>query len=52
MSDLNVYQEIREQQPYLEKDILGGEKGPRCSPIQSDNHGAVHLLKWCKSIGY
>ena len=27
MSDLNVYQVNREQQPFLEKDILGGEKG-------------------------
>ena len=52
VSDLNVCQVIREQQPFLEKDVLGGEKGLQCSPIQSANHGAVHLSKWCKSIGY
>ena len=46
VSDLNVCQVIREQQPFLEKDVLGGEKGLQC-----DNHGAVHLSKWCKNIG-
>ena len=43
VSDLNVYPVIREQQLFLEKDVLGGEKELQCSPIQSDNRGAVHL---------
>ena len=43
VSDLNVSQVIREQQPFFGKIVLRGEQGLQCNPIQSDNHGAVHL---------
>ena len=45
VSDLNVSQVIREQQPFFGKIVLRGEQGLQCNPIQSDNSSLTKVVQ-------